>query len=295
MEVRYMKKIIAVLLVLAMSISLVACGTEEEQVLKMGFVPMMDGDTLIESVEPLTDMLSEELGVKVEGFTATNYVGVVEGLGSGQVDFGFIPPFAYVLANQESGAEVILTAVKKNGKTSYKSAFLVREDSDIEDFEDIRGKKLAFVDPSSTSGYLFPGAHLINEGIDIESDIEYVNSGGHDKSLQLLLNGDVDVISVFSEAPERYKEDFPDALEKTRVLGYTKDIPGVSVTVKSDMEAELRQKIEDALIKIADTEEGEELLSKLFNMYGFQKATDDDYEVIRSTAKTMNIDLKEAD
>lgn len=290
-----MKKFIAVLLVLAMSISLVACGTDEEQVLKMGFVPMMDGDTLIESVEPLTDMLSEELGIKVEGFTATNYVGVVEGLGSGQVDFGFIPPFAYVLANQESGAEVILTAVKKNGKASYKSAFLVREDSDIEDFEDIKGKTLAFVDPSSTSGYLFPGAHLINEGIDIESDIEYVNSGGHDKSLQLLLNGDVDVVSVFSEARERYKEDFPDALEKTRILGYTKDIPGVSVTVRGDMEAELRQKIEDALINIADTQEGKELLSKLFNMYGFQKATDEDYEVIRNTAKTMNIDLKEAD
>lgn len=87
-----MKKILGLLLVAILIISTVACTAEKEQVLKMGFVPMKDGDTLIESVEPLTEMLSKELGIKVEGFTATNYVGVVEGLGSGQVDFGFIPP-----------------------------------------------------------------------------------------------------------------------------------------------------------------------------------------------------------
>ena len=63
--------------------------------------------------------------------------------------------------------------------------FIVRKDSGIKDFQDIKGKTVAFVDPSSTSGYLFPGAHLINEGIDIEKDIQYVYSGGHDKSLQL--------------------------------------------------------------------------------------------------------------
>lgn len=290
-----MKKIIALLLVLTLSFSIVACTKEEEQVLKMGFVPMKDGDKLIESVEPLTEMLSAELGIKVEGFTATNYVGVVEGLGSGQVDFGFIPPFAYVLANQESGAEVILTAIKKNGKATYQSQFLVRTDSDIEDFEDVKGKTVAFVDPSSTSGYLFPGAYLIEQGIDLEKDIQYVNSGGHDKSLQLLLNGDVDVIAVFGEARERYKDDFPEALEKARILGFTPDIPGVSVTVKKDMEEELKENIEAALLKIADSEEGAALIQELFNMYGFQKATDEDYEIIRKTAKTMNIDLEEAD
>lgn len=290
-----MKKIIVILLILTMSFSIIACNKEKEEVLTMGFVPMRDGDKLIESVEPLTDMLTEELGIKVEGFTATNYVGVVEGLGSGQVDFGFIPPFAYVLANQESDAQVILTAIKKNGKATYQSQFLVRQDSDIEDFEDIKGKTLAFVDPSSTSGYLFPGAYLINQGIDLEKDIEYVNSGGHDKSLQLLLNGDVDVIAVFGEVRERYKDEFPDAEEKTRILGFTEDIPGVSVTVKGDMDSKSRQNIEEALLRIAETEEGALLIQDLFNMYGFQRATDADYEVIRNTAKVMNIDLKEAD
>lgn len=288
-----MKKIIALLLVLVMSIGIVACSPEKEQVLKMGFVPMKDGDTLIESVEPLTEMLSKELGIKVEGFTATNYVGVVEGLGSGQVDFGFIPPFAYVLANSESNAKVILTAINKSGEARYRSQFLVRKDSEIKSFSDIKGKIVAFVDPSSTSGYLFPGAHLIKEGIDIEKDIEYVYSGGHDKSLQLLLNGDVDVATTFVDSRERYAKEFPTAMEETELLGYTDYIPNISVTLRGDMDPELQDKIKDALLKIQDSEEGKALLIELFNMYGFEEAEDADYDVIRTTAETMNVDLKE--
>ena len=288
-----MKRMIALLLLVVLATSIVGCTQKQDEIIKMGFVPMKDGDKLIESVEPLTEMLSKELGVKVEGFTATNYVGVVEGLGSGQVDFGFIPPFAYVLANQESNAGVILTALHKSGEAKYRSQFIVRKDSGIKSFEDIRGKRVAFVDPSSTSGYLFPGAHLINEGIDIEKDIEYVYGGGHDKALQLLLNGDVDVATTFVDSRDRYKEDFPDAMEKTEILGYTEYIPNISVTVRGDMNEELQGQIKTALLNIAKTEEGLSLLKELFNMYGFEEATDADYDIIRTTAETMNIDLKE--
>lgn len=269
---------------------LIGCSGEEE-VLTMGFVPMRDGEQLIESLEPLEEMISEKMGITVEAFTATNYVGVVEGLGSGQVDFGFIPPFAYVLANAESDARVALTVLNARGESSYRSQFLVSEKSDIESFEDLYGKTLAFVDPSSTSGYLFPGAHLYDQGIDIEEDITYLYSGGHDQSLQLLLSGDVDAAVTFVDARERYKEDFPDALEKTRVLGYTRDIPNISVTISDSMDGEKEEKLQEALIEIAATEEGAELLAELFNIHGFVIAEDQDYNIIRDTAKTMNVDL----
>lgn len=290
-----MKKIVLLIVSICLMFSIVGCAKEEDDVITMGFVPMRDGDKLIDSVEPLTDMLSEELGVKVEGFTATNYIGVVEGLGSDQVDFGFIPPFAYVLANKENDAEVILTAINDKGEANYKSQFLVREDSDIKDFEDIKGKRVAFVDPSSTSGYIFPAAHLKMLGIDLDKDIQSMDSGGHDKSLQLLLNGDVDVIATFSTVVDRYKDEFPDAKEKTRVLGYTEDIPNISVTVNGKMDKTMSDKIKAALLKIVDTEEGSAMLKDLFNMHGFKEAGDVDYDIIRKTAETLDIDLEKMD
>ncbi len=290
-----MKRLLLGFLIISLVLAGTGCSKEKEEVITMGFVPMRDGDTLIESVEPLTAMLSEKLGIKVEGFTATNYVGVVEGLGSGQVDFGFIPPFAYVLANQESDAQVILTSLNKSGDAFYRSQFIVRNDSGIESFDDLRGKIVGFVDPSSTSGYLFPGAHLITQGIDIENDIDYVFSGGHDKSLQLLLNKDVDVATTFVDVRERYIDEFPNALEETTILGYTENIPNISVTVSGSMDEDMRIKIQEALLDIAKSEDGIKLLSDLFNMYGFVESTDADYEVIRTTAKVMNIDLENQD
>src|SRR5690554_5775682 len=290
-----MKRSLLGFLIISLVLAGTGCSKGKEEVITMGFVPMRDGDTLIESVEPLTAILSEKLGIKVEGFTATNYVGVVEGLGSGQVDFGFIPPFAYVLANQESDAQVILTSLNKSGDAFYRSQFIVRNDSGIESFDDLRGKIVGFVDPSSTSGYLFPGAHLITQGIDIESDIDYVFSGGHDKSLQLLLNKDVDVATTFVDVRERYIDEFPNALEETTILGYTENIPNISVTVSGSMDEDMRIKIQEALLDIAKSEDGIKLLSELFNMFGFVESTDADYEVIRTTAKVMNIDLENQD
>lgn len=280
-----------IILVVLLSMGLFTGCSQEEEVLTMGFVPMRDGEQLIESLKPLEEMISEEMGVTVEAFTATNYVGVVEGLGSGQVDFGFIPPFAYVLANGESDARVALTVLNARGESSYRSQFIVGEDSDIENFEDLYGKTVAFVDPSSTSGYLFPGAHLYEQGIDIEQDITYLYSGGHDQSLQLLLSGDVDAAVTFVDARERYQEDFPDALEKTRILGYTDDIPNISVTISDSMDSDTEEKLQKALIDIVDREEGAALMAELFNIHGFVLAEDQDYDIIRDTAKTMNVDL----
>jgi phosphonate transport system substrate-binding protein len=289
-----MKKIISLLtvLIIMVTIILTGCSQEKEEVIIMGFVPMRDGDKLIESVEPLAQLLSEEIGIPVKAFTATNYVGVVEGLGSGAVDFGFIPPFAYVLANSENNAQVILTALNRNGEPHYRSQFLVRKNSGINSFEDIKGKRVAFVDPSSTSGYLFPAAHLKGLGFDLERDINYLYAGGHDKGLQLLLNGDVDVATTSVDVRVRFQNEFPTALEETEVLGYTDYIPNISVTVRGDMEEELVEKIKRGLLNIAKHPQGGELLKDLFNMYGFIEAKDSDYDVIRETARLMNIDLR---
>ena len=288
-------KKVSVLLIAVFILAMVSgCTSSNEEVLVMGFVPMRDGDTLIESVKPLEELLSQELGIKVKAFTATNYVGVVEGLGSGQVDFGFIPPLAYLLANSENSSDVILTALNRNGESTYRSQFLIASDDDsINSFEDLKGKKVAFVDFSSTSGYLYPGALLTRLGIDLDDDIEMIIAGGHDNALQLLLDGHVDAAVTFVDVRERYATDFPHAMEETKVLGYTDDIPNITITVNGAMDKELQGKIQSALLRIAEDEEGAAMLKELFNMHGFVKATDADYDGVRETARLMNVNLKE--
>ncbi len=294
-----MKRIVTVVLALAMIFSLSACGTKDSENGKMpeklvlGFVPLMDGDKLIESVKPLSEILTKAIGIPVEAFTATNYVGVVEAMGSGKVDFGIIPPFAYLLAHKESNANVVLSALNKHGKPTYKTEFLVLKDSGIESVKDLHGKKVAFVDPASASGYLYPGAKLIEEGLDLEKDISAVFSGGHDKSLQLLMNKDVDCACVYEGALNKFKDSFPSLLTDSVVMDTTKDIPYITVTCRGGMDEELQNKIRDGIMQALNEGEGHDICVNLFSLYGFQPATDADYESVRTTAELMKIDLRE--
>ena len=291
-----MKKILLALFSFIFVFSIVGCSTKtetkkEEKVIKMGFVPLKNSEKLVEDLKPISDYLSERLGVEVEAFTASNYIGVVEGLGSGSVDFGIIPPFSSLLAQKQSNAKPILTSKGKTGKPGYTAELYVRKDSGIKSLQDVKGKKVAFVDPSSSSGYIYPGAMLVNAGLNLDKDISYQFSGGHDKSLQLLLNKDVDVIATFDGVEDRYAKDFPQAKTDIQKLATSDMIPGIMVTTSSKMDKELQEKLEKALRDIEKNPKMKEMFTKMFSITGFTDVDQDAYKKVEATAKVMNVDL----
>ena len=291
-----MKKILLALFSFIFVFSIVGCTTKtetkkEEKVIKMGFVPLKNSEKLVEDLKPISDYLSERLGVKVEAFTASNYIGVVEGLGSGSVDFGIIPPFSSLLAQKQSSAKPILTSKGKTGKPGYTAELYVRKDSGIKSLQDVKGKKVAFVDPSSSSGYIYPGAMLVEAGLNLDKDISYQFSGGHDKSLQLLLNKDVDVIATFDGVEDRYAKDFPQAKTDIQKLATSEMIPGIMVTASSKMDKELQEKLEKALRDVENDPKMKELFTKMFSITGFTDVDQDAYKKVEATAKVMNVDL----
>lgn len=291
-----MKKILLALFSFIFVFSIVGCTAKtetkkEEKVIKMGFVPLKNSEKLVEDLKPISDYLSERLGVKVEAFTASNYIGVVEGLGSGSVDFGIIPPFSSLLAQKQSSAKPILTSKGKTGKPGYTAELYVRKDSGIKSLQDVKGKKVAFVDPSSSSGYIYPGAMLVEAGLNLDKDISYQFSGGHDKSLQLLLNKDVDVIATFDGVEERYAKDFPAALTDIEKLASSDTIPGIMVTASSKMDKDLQEKLKQALLDMDKDPKMKELFTKMFSITGFEEVDQTAYNKVEETAKVMNVDL----
>ena len=292
-----MKKLLLALISCVFIFSVVGCSSKKEEkksdekVIKMGFVPLKNSEQLVEDVKPIADYLSQKMGVKVEAFTASNYIGVVEGIGSGSVDFGIIPPFSAVLAQKQSNAPPLLTSKGKTGKSGYTAELYVRKDSGIKSLEDVKGKKVAFVDPSSSSGYIYPGAMLVKAGINLDKDISYQFSGGHDKSLQLLLNKDVDVIATFDGVEERYGKDFPAALTDIEKLASSDTIPGIMVTASSKMDKDLQEKLKQALLDMDKDPKMKELFTKMFSITGFEEVDQTAYNKVEETAKVMNVDL----
>src|SRR5690554_2945332 len=134
--------------------------------LVLGMVPSREGGQLVDSLDRIADYLSAELLIPVKTFVSTNYVGLIEAMGTGRVDIGMFGPSSLVQAVDLYGAEIILGTVRF-GETSYYAQFSVRNDSGITEFSDLVGRTIAFVDPGSSSGYQFPYVFLKSEhGID---------------------------------------------------------------------------------------------------------------------------------
>ncbi len=258
----------------------------------LGMVPSREADAIVDSLDPIAEMLSERLLIPVETFVSTNFVGLVEAVGTGRVDIGLFGPAALVQAVDNYGAQVILASVRQ-GATSYRAQFNVRCDSGITTFEQLRGKTIAFVDPGSASGYQFPYVTLKNTyGIDPDTEMTSIFAGSHDASALAVYNGDVDVSVTFGGSPgsdgrETIEAEYPDVKDVVCILGYSDYIPNDGAVVRKGLDPQLVNQIADALIDIASTPEGKALTKTLFNVTDFARVDASAYDIVREVSKTF--------
>lgn len=173
-----------------------ACGSAAgAETITFAAVPSESSATLESSFENVTALIEQETGTTVEFQNASDYAAVIEGMRAGQVDVASFGPFSYVIA-KDSGIDLEAAASPTDDPAvppAYTSLAYVAADSDIQGIEDLAGKNVCFVDQASTSGYLVPMKGLMDAGIDMETDLTPILSGGHDASLLTLAAGGCEV------------------------------------------------------------------------------------------------------
>lgn len=262
-------------------------GDEFPDPLVLGMVPSREAGVMMDSIDPLTALLEEELGIGVQGTVLTSFTSVIEAMGTGRVDIGIFGPFALVLGEERHDLEIILNSIRF-GADHYLAQFFARADSGIESLYDLHGKSVGWVDPASTAGYLFPYVHLLDHGIDPEDDLgEQIFTGSHDASVIAVYTGDVDFGVSFDDAREDVEDEYPDVMDEVKVFEYTAEIPNDGIAVRRELHPDLVADIQQAFISIGETEEGEELLETLYNVTGYVPAGSERYEVVRRTFQEM--------
>lgn len=214
----------------------------DENTLVFGVVPdSVDTET---NYQPLMDYIAEVTGKTVEYHESTDYAALIEAAVAGKVDVASFSGFTYVTATN-NGAKLtpISSIVTAEGQEpGYYSQAIVPADSDISSIEDFAGKKVCFVDPSSTSGYLFPSYNLLKAGIDPQADITPVFAGKHDVSVQKVGEG-VECEVGFAEDSEVEKSSAVKVVDETMV-------PGAPLVYSSTLPEDLAAKLVDALAEI---------------------------------------------
>jgi phosphonate transport system substrate-binding protein len=262
-----------------------------EPTLTLAFTPSRDPTALQEAGNAFAQVLTRLSGVPVRAQVASDYAGVIEAVRSRRVDLAFVHPVGYVLANREAGCQILVRDVWQ-GKTAYTARFYVKKSSGIESVEGLRGKTIAFVDPASSSGYIYPMVLLIKRGLVKDRDPksffkDALFAGTHEAALQSVLRGRVDAAATFDKAPELHLKDKAQ-IDQLTFVGETPEIPEAGICVRPGVNPDAVAKIKRALLSIRGPEHAA-VLKQIYDIDGFIEAADADYQPVRDAMALMGL------
>ncbi len=253
--------------------------------------PSQKPTDLITAGDEFAQALGKLAGIKVRVTVASDYAAVIEALRNRTADLAFLHPAGYVLANREAKAMLLVTNLW-HGKRSFTSRFFVRKDSGFKQIEDLRGKTFAFVDPASSSGYVYPMVFLMQRGLVKNRDPktffrEVLFAGAHDAAMRALVNRHVDGIAAFDLAREEYLKD-PAERDQITWIAETPPIPEAGIAARDGMDAGVLAKLRTALLQMHGPAYAP-LLKRLYNIDGFGPADDRDYDPVRAAVDLLGV------
>ncbi len=302
-----MRKILALVLMSVLSIvsSRVAHAFQPPKTITIGFIPGENPEILKENGEAIAKMLEAKIGVPVKIYVGKNYGELIDAMKDKKVDFAFFSAMSFVFAEKMAGAKVLLKKVWDG--PYYYSTILTRGDEKLTRLSQLKGKRFAFVDEKSTSGYLVPELYFRKNHIDPKSFFkDIVFTGNHTESVRLLREGKIDAAAVFStdaKGKDTAWERFPVAEapgDKKKYpaphrLWISDPIPNDPFCVRQDFYDSYPRIAHDlmfALIELDDDAASSAKFKKLLGVTSLMFATSQQYEPVREMVKALDLKLE---
>ena len=253
--------------------------------LRVGMIPDA-GATQVSTDEkaPLRDYLSAKMGQPVELVIPTNYNATVEGLGNGSLDFAYLGGLTYLKAREAYG---VIPLVQRSSDQQFHSLFITQTGSSINKLTDLKGKRFAFGDISSTSGHLMPDYALRNAGIDPDTDLSARFTGNHPATAKAVESGTVDAgaldESVFKAVTDGGQ------IDRTRVRVFYTTPPFVDYVwvARKDVPPAIREVLANAFLALRQP--ADDRVLAILRGTSFVKANDAEYATLRSIAKKLKL------
>ena len=270
----------------------------QPETVTMVVVPSADAEPIARAAEQVAALLEKETGYRIYAFVTACFGAAVDTLATKEADVGWLPPTTYVLAHDNFGIDVKL-ATERNGSSAYRGQFLVRSDSGINDLADLAGTNFAFVDPLSTSGYMYPAVQISNtQGITYAAFFsETVFAGSHSDAVRAVYNGEhggtpIHGGAMYEDARWAIVDEYPDVFSQTEVIAYTGLIPNDTVSVRPGIDAVVSQQVISGLLTIADTQEGQQALYELYSIDGLAPTDDVSYDIVRNVVAAFGLEFE---
>src|SRR3989442_3641427 len=264
----------------------------------LAFTPSVEAATISTNGAAVKAALERATGLAWKVTTMTSYAAQVEGMCSGAIDVGFFAPLQMTLLLGKSCGTPILGALRKDDTgqlaTTYKSQILVRVDSGINTLADLKGKKFAFVDALSASGYVYPTLVVKNKtGQEPKTFFsQTIFAGGHPQAALAVYNKQVDGAATFIDARDSLVATTPDIKTKTKVIDTAGPIPNDGVALAKNFPDDIAKQVKDALIAYSKADDGKKVFSALFSWDGIQEISPSFYDDMKTAAALAGVDVQ---
>jgi len=261
--------------------------TRDPARLRLALLPDENASTIVQNAQPLRAHLSQSLGRDVQVLVTTDYSSMIEAMRFGRIEIAYFGPFSYVLAKSRAeGIEPFAVGVER-GSPTYRSIIIATAGGPVQKLEDVRGHPVAFGDQASTSSHLVPRATILRRtGLAGERDFRVVHVGTHDAVARTVEAGRAPAGAlsepIFQSLLAR------NIIRRDRLVdvAFSDPIPNYPMVMQGDLAPTLKQAIRDAFLNLNNPE-----LLRNFRVEGFAPTTDAAYDVLRETARILNLDL----
>ncbi len=263
--------------------------TRDPQRLRVALLPDENASTIIQNAQPLRAHLERALSRQVEILVTTDYSSMIEAMRFGRIEVAYFGPFSYVLAKSRApGIEPFAVGVER-GSPTYHSVMIAQAGGPVRELVDIRGRPFGFGDQASTSSHLVPRATILQRtGLVGGRDFRVVHLGTHDAVARAVQGGQVPAGALSKPILDTLIR--RGTIDAARIveIGLSEPIPNYPMVLQGNLAEPLKAAIRAAFIDLRDAE-----VLRSFRVEGFAPTNDEAYNVLRETARLLELDLSQ--
>jgi phosphonate transport system substrate-binding protein len=261
--------------------------TRDPQRIRVALLPDENAGTIIQNAQPLKAHLERTLSREIELVVTTDYSSMIEAMRFGRIEVAYFGPFSYVLAKSRAPQIEPFAVGVEGGQPTYTSVIIATKDGPVKRLEDIRGKPFGFGDQASTSSHLVPRAALMRRA-DLVGGRDYrvVHLGTHDGVARAVQNGQVPAGALSKPIYDNLvRRGTVDAAKITEITE-SDPIPNYPMVMQGNLADPLKAAIRASFLDLRDAE-----VLRAFRVEGFAPTTDAAYDVLRETARLLDMDM----
>ena len=273
------------LLAVALAAIVGAADAQAPKELNFGIISTESTQNLKQDWGVLLEDLQKSVGLKVNGFFAPDYAGIIEAQRFNKVQVAWYGNKSGMEAADRANAEVFAQQLAEDGSVGYWSLLIVHKDSPLNSIEDVKQHAktltLGFGDPNSTSGFLVPSYYAMAlHGMDPKSSFKLMRAANHETNLISVASKQVDVATNNNENLEKFTRRNPEKAKEVRIIWKPPLIPSDPMMYRKDLSPELKAKIQGFFVAYGANDREKAALKKI-GIGGFRKSDDNQLLPIR--------------